>query len=207
MRPGEWKGERRVALLAVVVAGAGWTAIASAGLLAGPTRVPIAREHRHESRKVEHRPGELCAGGEASLARIEVVPEAVVRQAGRERVEYHSEIALHRGKKVGVAWKADVINDRGVVVVPNVDVGAFKGKSGDVAVSKTLRADLNDGFYSLRVRAAVTAEGEVPDVLESAQHLEVKGGRWTELTDSEWTERSNEAQAFSAAELSARGMR
>jgi len=208
MRERELRGRRRMAWLVLATACAGGTAIASAGRLATawPTRVPIAREHRQE-RKTDHRPGELCAGGMDALAHIELVPDAVVKQAGREQVEYHSEIVVHRGKNVGVAWKADVIDDRGGVVVPSLDVGAFKGKGGDVAMSRALRADLQDGFYALRVRAGVTADGEVPDVVQSVQHIQVKDGRWTELSDSEWGSRSREAQAFSEAELAAGGVR
>lgn len=67
-----------------------------------------------------------------------------------------------------------------------------------------LSAPLGDGFYSLRVRAAVTADGEPADVVEAVQHVEVAGGRWIELDDQEWFERAQANQAFTAAELASR---
>jgi hypothetical protein len=51
-------------------------------------------------------PGDFCNGGLDPLATIEIVPDVLINQAGREHVQYHSEIALRRGQKMGEAARA-----------------------------------------------------------------------------------------------------
>jgi hypothetical protein len=196
----------RLAIVGLTLVSAGGSALALARSLAtaGGSRTAIQRPHRVAESPRTPRPGDLCNGGLDPLATIEIVPDVLINQAGREHVQYHSEIALRRGQKMGVAWSADLIDDRGNVVIAKLDAGTFAGQAGHVAFTRPLSTPLDDGFYSLRVRAAVTAEGEPADVVEAVQHVEVMGGRWTELDDQEWFERSRATQAFTAAELATR---
>jgi hypothetical protein len=198
----------RLAIAGLLLASTGGGAAGLAGTFAPPreTRIAIQRPPRAPQAQKIRQPGELCNGGLDPLATIELVPDVAVTIAGREHVEYHSEISLGRGQKVGVAWSADMIDDRGNVVVSKLDVGTFKGRAGQVAFTNALRAPLDDGFYALRVRAAVTDAVEGSDMVEAVQHIEVAGGRWAELSDREWLERSKARQAFTALELAARGL-
>jgi hypothetical protein len=190
-------------LIGVLLAGSGGVVAATTG--DDPRITPIARGPARTAAR-PHGPGELCAGGLDAIARIEIVPDRVVEQGGRQRVEYHSEIAIDRGEGVGVAWTADVIDDRGAQVVAQLDAGTFAGRGGNLALTGPLVANLADGFYTIRVRAALTATDEPDTVLEAAQHVEVAAGRWNELADDEWFARSRASQAFSAAEILTRGL-
>jgi hypothetical protein len=197
-----------LAITGVLLVGIGGSAAVLAESLDPPreTRVAIQRPPRAPQVPRTRQPGELCNGGLDPLATIAIIPDVAVTIAGREHVAYHSEISLERGKKVGVAWSADVIDDRGNVIVAKLDTGTFKGQAGHVAFTNALETPLHDGFYALRVRAAVTDAVEGSDIVEAVQHIEVAGGRWTELSDREWSERSQANQAFTAAELAARGL-
>jgi len=198
----------RLAVVGVLLVSIGGGAGALAKSLASPgeTRIAVQRLHKAPQAPRVRQKGDLCNGGLDPLATIEIIPDVLVTKAGREHVEYHSEISLLRGQKVGVAWDVDMIDDVGNVVVAKLDTGTFKGQAGHVAFTNALKTTLNDGFYSLRVRAAVAADGEPSDIVESLQHIEVQGGRWAELSDQEWFERSRANQAFTAAELAARGL-
>ena len=198
----------KLTIAGILLACAGGSAAVLAGPLATPrqTRIAIQRPARAPAAARVRQAGDLCNGGLDPLATIEIIPDVMVNIAGREHVEYHSEISLRRGQKVGVAWTADLIDDRGNTVVSKLDAGTFKGQAGHVAFTNPLKTPLGDGFYALRVRAAVAAGDEGADVVEAVQHIEVAGGRWTELTDREWSERSQANQAFTAAELAARGL-
>jgi hypothetical protein len=187
--------------LTLVSAGGGAAALARSLAAPGESRTAIQRSHRAPESPRTPRAGDLCNGGLDPLATIDIVPDVLINQAGREHVQYHSEITLRRGQKMGVAWRADLIDDRGNIVIAKLDAGTFAGHAGHVAFTHPLGTPLDDGFYSLRVRAAVTADGEPSDVVEAVQHIEVRGGRWTELDDREWFERSQASQAFTAAEL------
>lgn len=192
----ERKFKRGSKLLVALGAAGVVTASAATGLGLVETRVAIERpassdRHAHTS---EH----ACSGADR-VGHVEIVPDAVVSRRGRERIEYHSEIALHRGKNVGVAWNADVIDDRGRIVA-TLDAGSARKGQGEVAFTKALAADLPDGFYGVRVRAAVAPSDEPADVFEAIQHVEVKGGRWAELSPSEWSKRSRANEVFQVAD-------
>jgi hypothetical protein len=198
----------RLALAGLLLVGTSGSAAVLDEALTPPreTRVAIQRPPQVPQAPRTRQPGELCNGGLDPLATIEIVPDVAVNIAGREHVEYHSEISLQRGQKVGVAWSADVVDDRGNVVVAKLDTGTFKGHAGHVAFTNALKTPLNDGFYALRVRAAVTDADEGADIVEAVQHVEVAGGRWAELSDREWFERSQANQVFTTAELATRGL-
>jgi hypothetical protein len=187
-----------------LVAGSSGAAAALGAM--GPMRIAIERDRAAAAVAHRHEPGVLCAGGLDELAQIEIVPDAFVEEGGRERVEYHSEITVQRGDGVGLAWNADVVDDRGATVVARLDAGAVGGRAGQVAFTGPLIARLADGFYALRVRVAVTAADEPATVIEAVQRVAVESGRWIELTDEQWFERSRANEAFTEAELVTRGL-
>lgn len=138
-----------------------------------------------------------CAGGPEALAQIELIPDAVIKTGSRERIEYHGEISSKQGKAVGVAWSADVVDDRGQVVRSGVEKGQGRGKGPDGSiVTRAISADLPDGFFFLRLQAAVAADGEPSDVLQAVQFLEVRDGLWIELDEADWRSRSRATLAF-----------
>lgn len=171
-------------------------------------RIPIERTARAAGAVVARapQPGDSCAGGGRRAADVEIVPDAVLLEGGRERIEYHGEVAVHRGQNVGVAWEATVVDDRGRVMGQSLDRGAARRQRGEVAFTKALLATLPDGYYALRVRAAVSPPDEPVDIVESVRYLEVKGARWGELTDLEWFARSRANQVFTEAELKGRSL-
>lgn len=185
----------RAILIGITLAGSGGV-VAATGARA--TVIPIARPRPAPA---THAPGDVCAGGQDAPARVAIVPDTFVSEGGRERVEYHSEIAIARGDHVGVAWTADVVDDRGVRVGAPLDVGSFAGRGGNVALTGPLVARLADGFYTIRVRAAITSVDDADTVISAAQRVEVTGGHWLELGEDEWFERSRASEAFSAAEI------
>jgi hypothetical protein len=148
-----------------------------------------------------------CNGGSEYPIDIELVPDSVVTNAGRESVEYHAEINVHRGNGVGLAWQAEVIDDRGRVVVPNLAKGSAKAKKSDSVLTAGLRADLSDGFYVLRVRVAVAPADEPATLLEAHQYVSVSNGKWREMDDIQWRKDSNVRLAFFDDGSSAKGGR
>ena len=139
-----------------------------------------------------------CSGGSEDPAELTLVPDAVLTDAGRETVEYHGEIAVNRGHSVGVAWEADVVDDRADKVYDKLAVGSAKGAKGESKTTGAILAKLADGFYILRVRAAISPDDEPSTVLEATQHINVENGKWREMTDVEWRKRSNASLAFLA---------
>ncbi len=126
-----------------------------------------------------------CLGQEA-IGELELVPDMVRRSAvGRERVDYHADLHLNRGKNAGVSWRFDILDDRGTMVRSAVTEGTARGSGGDTLTTTSAGADLPDGFYALRLRAAIVGD-DVSDVLEAIQHVQVAGGLWRELTADEW---------------------
>lgn len=81
-------------------------------------------------------------------------------------------------------------------MVAEVGKGVAKKGGGDVEVTQGLQSRVPDGFYQLRVRAAVAAAGEALDIAQAARYIEVRSGRWTELDDNEWFTRSDASLAL-----------
>jgi hypothetical protein len=130
-------------------------------------------------------------------ADIELFPDALlVSTEGRESVEYHAEISVVRGANVGVSWTADIIDDRGNIIHSALTKGAERAAKGSVKVTGPIRAELKDGFYAVRVQAAIAPEDEATTIMESIQYVEVTKGKWRELTDIEWYELSRASIAF-----------
>ncbi len=78
-------------------------------------RVPVARAttKADPGDNRENRSKLTCSGGLDYPADIQLIPDAVVTPTGREAVDYHAEINVHRGKAVGLAWQAEAVDDRG----------------------------------------------------------------------------------------------
>lgn len=164
------------------------------------TRVPIERPKAEPVVSTGNGAGMLCAGGMEQPADLDLIPDAVVTSAtGRESVEYHAELAVKSGRSVGVAWDADVVDDRGNVVQSHLTTGQAKSTAGASIATGAIKADLADGFYSVRVRAAVAPDDGPSTILERVQYVRVLGGKWNELTDIEWRKNSRVSIAFPVA--------
>lgn len=130
-------------------------------------------------------------------AKVRLVPDAVITVAGRESVEYHAEIDIHRGKAVGLAWEADVIDDRGQKISSKLAPGTASAKAGDTSATGAILAQqLPDGFYVLRVRVAVSPDDAPATVMEARQYVNVSGGKWREMDAIQWRADSNVRLAF-----------
>ena len=103
---------------------------------APPARTPIQRVQTKATTSPTPKQGVSCQGGPEGLADIELIPDAVISQGGRERIEYHAEIVAKRGQRLGIAWNADVISDRGQVVASGLDTGQATKRSGDAVVTR-----------------------------------------------------------------------
>jgi hypothetical protein len=158
-------------------------------------RRAIERPHRAA---VQQERAAAASCGQDYLATIDLVPDAVVSSGASERIEYHAEISVLRGTNVGVAWESDVVDDRGAVVVSNLARGTARSQNGDVVVGSPIAANLTNGFYAVRAKAAVSADGEPVMVVEHAQYIQVSNGKWAELTDVEWANSSRARLAHSA---------
>jgi hypothetical protein len=147
-------------------------------------------------RDVPTRPSAVHPGLEWP-AQIELIPDAlIISPEGRESVEYHAELTVARGKSVGIAWDGEVLDDRGNVVLSGLAKGQERGSEGSVHVTAPILVDLADGFYALRVRAAIVPDDEPSTIMESIQYVELAQGKWIELTMYEWYERSRAGIAF-----------
>lgn len=140
-------------------------------------------------------------GGFDYPASIALLPDLVVTKNGRQTIHYHAEVATKRGESVGLAWEADVVDDRGALVHPNVTSGTSRQKAGDFVATNDIAPELGDGYYAIRARVAVAPEGEPSTVLEAQQYVQVKNGIWKELTDSQWRSLSRASLAFSRGDI------
>lgn len=131
-------------------------------------------------------------------ATVRLVPDAVVTTGGRESVEYHAEIDLHKGGKVGLAWEADVVDDNGQKVASKLAAGTGRGKAGDTATTRGIVAQLPDGYYMVRVRVAVSPDDAPATVMQAIQYVNVSNGKWREMDDAQWRAASNAHLAFRA---------
>jgi hypothetical protein len=162
-------------------------------------RVAIAREAKKSPDRGPANAGPLtCQGGEDYPAAVRLVPDAVVAVAGREAVEYHAEIDLHKGTSVGLAWEADVVDDRGQKVASKLAAATARGKKGDNLQTAAILAQLPDGYYMLRVRVAVSPDNAPATVMQAVQYVNVSGGKWREMDDVQWRADSNAQLAFRA---------
>jgi len=168
-----------------------------------PHRVAIAREvNRTQIQRPDERLPQTCQGGVDYPAGVELVPDAVITVGGRESVEYHAEVNVRQGKAVGLAWDADVVDDRGRTVASKLSTGTAKAKAGDTnATGAIVARNLPDGYYMLRARVAVSADDAPATVMEAVQYVNVSGGKWREMDDVQWRANSNASLAFAATTL------
>lgn len=173
------------------------------------TRVAIAREvNKTQTQRSSDSADLTCRGGIDYPAHVELVPDAVVTEAGRETVEYHAEVNIRRGKSVGLAWEAEVIDDRGQRVAFQLAKGAARGKAGDTTSTGAILArNLPDGYYMLRARVAVSPDDAPATVLEAVQYVHVSGGKWREMDDIQWRANSSAQLAFRATTPPRKGSR
>jgi hypothetical protein len=163
-------------------------------------RIPIERvraETVETSSRIQVHPGLSWP------ARVELIPDAVLSRDGRESVEYHAEVSVVRGRRVGVAWEFEVVNDIGTVLHTGITNGRSRVAAGSLVFTEPVNVELADGFYALRAHVAVAVDDEPTITLESSQHVEVAQGKWVELTPSEWYDRSRAGIAFTDEELAA----
>jgi hypothetical protein len=153
-------------------------------------RTPVARDRSTVQRDPAHLQDQLCAGGMELPITIDLIPDAVIAENGRERVEYHAEIEVQRGDDVGLAWEADVFDDRGRPVVSGISKGAAKAKKGELKSTAAISSPLPDGFSGVRIRAVASLVDEPTSLVEKIQYVHVLNGKWAELTDSQWHQQS-----------------
>jgi len=147
-------------------------------------RTPVASAG---PRLAEHAAHELtCKGGEDSPVHVDLFPDAVVNEKGKQRIEYHAEIDVKAKKGVAAAWRAEVRNDRDQVVRSDLARGNGKGKHADVLQSSAIGADLPDGYYELRFTAAVAGDDSASTFATASQFLHVSAGAWREIDEAEW---------------------
>lgn len=155
-------------------------------------RIPI--EHPRQTAVAR---GDVVHPGLEWPAQIELIADAlIVSPKGRESVEYHAELTIERGNHVGIAWDAEVLDDGGTVLHSGLVKAQETGAKGTVHVTQPIHVELADGFYALRARAAIAPEEEPATIMERIQYVEVAQGKWIELTDYEWYERSRAGMSF-----------
>lgn len=173
---------------------ASWSAGSLLRAEAAENRTPIARELKAPHVNDDDDPNNLCHGGTESLANVELIPDAVVASgsggSASERVEYHAEIAIRRGRTVGVAWSGEVLDDMGRVVQGNIVSGSARATGGDIALTDAIRTDLPNGFYVMQVRAVALDAGREMDMGVGKQHLLIEDGRWYEMSPEDWRDQS-----------------
>jgi hypothetical protein len=205
--PGPWKqrGPLAISLVAALVVTCGMLVLSSGR----SSRVAIERDVKSRpAQTAESRADLTCRGGIDYPADVELVPDAVVTEAGREAVEYHAEVNIHQGMSVGLAWEAEVIDDRGQKVASQLAKGAASGKAGGTAATGPILArNLPDGYYMLRARVAVSPDDAPATVLEAVQYVQVAGGKWREMDDIQWRANSSARLAFRATTPPRKGSR
>jgi hypothetical protein len=155
-----------------------------------PERRPIAhsRPTTEAILPAEHR------DGERARLKIDIVPDAAITQNGRDAIEYHAEATSDLKDDGAVAWSAFIVDDVGNVVQKlKTGVGAIKGRG--MLATPAITVNLKDGYYSLRVRAAIHTAGW-DDVAEEAQYLVVNNGRTREMDYDEWHLQSRDVYAI-----------
>jgi hypothetical protein len=80
-------------MVGMLFAAGGVAALAATDL---PKRTEVVSEKAAQTAAMPAGPSDLsCAGGEANVATIQLVPDAVVREGGRERIEYRAQIKVN----------------------------------------------------------------------------------------------------------------
>lgn len=144
-------------------------------------RIPVIRQDaapRSTSREL------LCRGGERPKLEVELVPDAVLKKEGAERIEYHAEFSNHMAKGGTAEWTATLIDDTGHEVT-KLSSGHADIAANSQAVASALSPDPGDGYYALRVRVAFVTDGDEA-VADGFQPLEVSHGVMREISIDDW---------------------
>jgi hypothetical protein len=123
---------------------------------------------------------------EASDLFIALIPDTVEVRGKEERIRYHAEIDIEQGDSTGIAWELQFFDDRGKPMSEVLESGRGRGKKSDKLITKPVSMSLTDGYYELRLRTAVSTSERWSALLGDCVYLEVKNGKWTELTGEEF---------------------
>ena len=184
--------ERR-ALLAIIAVCGGLISWHTHEASAAPKRLPIARDHVSRG---WHDP--LATAGEQPQAfEANFFPDAVVVKGANETIEYHVELTSRLEKSYAVAWTAFVVDDVGKVIT-TISKGDGSAAAKGTVVTPSLKADLSDGFYSIRLRAAMRTSDQTEST-EAVQFVVVSGGKMREISTDDWYAQSRARLAVRAA--------
>jgi hypothetical protein len=168
-----------------IKAGALTLLILSGGAFAATSGASVTRTPIVSSVTTTHTKPSLCAGSDPDLA-VELVPDAVVKEGKKERIEYHAEFTSHLEKPGALAWTATIVDDLGTSII-TLGTGQHPIALKGALASATLAPKLADGDYLLRVRAAVaTNDPSVAATAEAMQPFSIKNGVMSELSVDEW---------------------
>jgi hypothetical protein len=123
----------------------------------------------------------------------ELIPDAVITEAGQQSIEYHAELTSLVDSSGSVAWSATVVDDVGHLVQDLGKGQELAGAKGTVT-TPALRPRLADGYFFLRVRAAI-AGAELDEVADATQYLVVKNGVTSEMSYDDWSKVSRDTLA------------
>jgi len=156
-------------------------------------RWPIARSTPPVTRSNQA----TAPGGRQFRFEAALVPDAVLAARGREKIEYHGELTSRLNEGGAVAWTAVVVDDVGNVV-STLGTGQTPVQAHSVASTASFVPDLPDGYYSLRIRAAVHSVGW-DDVTEAVQYFTVAQGKMREMSYDDWHTYSRDGLAVQLA--------
>jgi hypothetical protein len=132
------------------------------------------------------------------MLEAELVPDAVRVTGATETIEYHAEVASRLPEGAAFAWSASIVDDRGTLIT---NVGSGEGPIGSAETKSTgpLLANLQDGFYALRIMVAAHSLNW-EDVAEGVQYLRVKNQKMREMTPTDWYQASRASLAVKMRE-------
>lgn len=132
------------------------------------------------------------SGAEGFLS-TEIVPDAVISNGGRERLEYHAEFSSKVGSDAAIAWTIYLTNDSGHDLA-KLDASQARVGARGTATTKTLApGELPDGAYSVRVDVSLAASDGNQTSLETFQPFIVVNGKVSEISIDEWATNTHNA--------------
>jgi hypothetical protein len=168
---------RRGALLATAVACAALAALSARAESSGE-RWPIARATSTTDGVPEN------TDGPHPNIEAAIVPDAVNVKDGRESIEYHAQLTSRLTKAGNVAWTICVTDDEGKVVTKLATGVRSIDARGEIDTAP-FSVNLPDGYYALRVRAAIHTK-DWDDATEAVQHVAIARGKMRELSHADW---------------------
>jgi hypothetical protein len=160
----------------------------------GSSVIPIATEQRVTGTKYVVSSGAVIHTLEARQLEAELVPDAVIVNGAKEAIRYHAQLKSNAGKDGTIAWTVLAVDDVGRLVA-TLDKGSDLLPSRGQYGTRGVLASLPDGYYTLRIRAALhTKDGD--DAAEAVQWLGVASGKVREMTLEDWYRQSRAGQAL-----------